>query len=634
MVRAKLFNEVLKKIMIKPIRIVLCLAAVFVGTLFSSPVQAQLAITEVMSSAATNLGAVVVTQNSDFWELSNLGTKALTLTGYRFNDSDNLAAADPTPFEGLQIEGGESILFVQGSVNTNAESVRIWWGTNLNNTKIVFYTGHGFSSGGEGLYFWGPNEAPIDSVLFPEAARGKTFSYDPATGVFGVLSSNGVNGAFKAETTDDIGSPGRNTGPTPITFLQEPTNSVVNPGSTAIFSIQVQGRPRGTVQWYFGTNLIEGATGQTLVVSNAQSESSGFYHAVVNNGVTSARSKSGQLVLLTEISIPTFTKVPQDLMMNLGQSYTFLAEATGVPQPDIEWRLGNVLVESASGGVLPLSSVTQEQDGAYAVIARNQVGSVTNLFRVTVTSAPQLVITEVMSSALTNVAGHGDWWELSNLGTFPVSLRGYRFDDSSESLSAAFTFTNNVHIAPGESVIFTEGMTPEAFQEWWGVGNLPQSLKIITYRGNGLSSAGDAVNVWNAAASENSDKIASAVFSTATPGVSFGYNPDTGAFGALSENGVFGAFAAINGGDVGSPGYIRTPVVPIRPEILSAVKTASGFKVQWSSVAGKTYHLQARTALESGEWATIKTIVATGGATEEQDADSFPARYYRVFVQD
>ncbi|MDB6030821.1 MAG: hypothetical protein JWM16_1159, partial [Verrucomicrobiales bacterium] len=35
---------------------------------------AQLAITEVMSSASTNLGSALVPQNSDFWELSNLGT--------------------------------------------------------------------------------------------------------------------------------------------------------------------------------------------------------------------------------------------------------------------------------------------------------------------------------------------------------------------------------------------------------------------------------------------------------------------------------------------------------------------------------------------------------------------------------
>src|SRR5262245_12236027 len=95
-------------------------------------VRAQLAITEVMSSASTNLGPSLVTQNSDFWELTNYGTNTIDLTGYKFDDADNnLAAANPAPFDGLRIGPGESILFVQNTVNTNEIMFRDWWGTNL-----------------------------------------------------------------------------------------------------------------------------------------------------------------------------------------------------------------------------------------------------------------------------------------------------------------------------------------------------------------------------------------------------------------------------------------------------------------------------------------------------------------------
>src|SRR5580765_7575284 len=178
-----------------------------------SPVRAQLAITEVMSSASTNLGPGLVTQNSDFWELTNFGTNSLSLTGYKFADSDNnLAAADPTPFDGLTIGPGESILFVQNSVNTNETSFRDWWGATLPaGTKIVFYSGNGLSSSGDGIRLWGPNARDaadvVDSVDLGEARRGFTFTYDPATGDFGVLSTNGVDGAFTAATADDVGSP-------------------------------------------------------------------------------------------------------------------------------------------------------------------------------------------------------------------------------------------------------------------------------------------------------------------------------------------------------------------------------------------------------------------------------------------
>ena len=52
--------------------------------------RAQLAITEISSSSATNLGPTILPARSDWWELSNFGTNALDLTGYRWND--NVAA--------------------------------------------------------------------------------------------------------------------------------------------------------------------------------------------------------------------------------------------------------------------------------------------------------------------------------------------------------------------------------------------------------------------------------------------------------------------------------------------------------------------------------------------------------------
>src|SRR5258706_16370369 len=78
---------------------------------------AQLAITEAMSSASTNLGATLVAQNSDWWELTNFGTNSMDLTGYSWNDNaGGFIAADPTPFAGLTIGPGESIVFC----NSNA----------------------------------------------------------------------------------------------------------------------------------------------------------------------------------------------------------------------------------------------------------------------------------------------------------------------------------------------------------------------------------------------------------------------------------------------------------------------------------------------------------------------------------
>jgi hypothetical protein len=77
---------------------------------------AQLVITEVMSQASTNLGTALVAQNSDYWELSNFGTNALDLTGYKWNDdAGGLAGADSTPFQGLIVAPGQSVVFVEST---------------------------------------------------------------------------------------------------------------------------------------------------------------------------------------------------------------------------------------------------------------------------------------------------------------------------------------------------------------------------------------------------------------------------------------------------------------------------------------------------------------------------------------
>lgn len=602
--------------------------------------QAQLAITEVMSSASTNLGPNVVIQNSDYWELTNFGANTIELTGYKFDDSENnLAAADPTPFDGLSIRPGESILFVQNNFTTNVTQFKDWWGASLpTDVKVVFYTGNGLSSGGDGLRLWSPSAQSaaevVDSVDFGEAARGVSFTYDPVTGEFGVLSTNQVSGAFKALATDDVGSPGRAPGPVPVSIVGQPTDVVVNPGDTATLEVTVRGRPRGTFQWHFKDSPIEGATNTSLRIMNAQSATSGAYHVTVNNGARTVTSRKAQLVLQSEAAAPVLTMTPTDLLMYFGQSFTFSAVATGVPQPTFQWQLEGRNIDGANGAELSLSNVSEQDTGLYSVIARNAVAAITNSMQVTVTPKPRLLVTEVMSSWSTNAASHADWWELTNLGNTSINLKGFRFDDNSEMLPSAFTFTNDVAIASGESVIFVEGMTPEGFRAWWGSEHLLPGLKVLTYRGNGLSSAGDAVNIWNAAATDDAGKLASVVFSTATSGVTFGFNPDSGQFGELSQEGVFGSFIAASGGDIGSPGYIRNSQRVFLPRIREVAMAVGKLRLSWTSQVGTQYALQSKARIDEAAWTTLKTMTASETSTtvEEPLSAVEEQRFFRVVL--
>jgi hypothetical protein len=610
--------------------------------ILASATQAQLAITEINSSGVNLSNGVAVVQNSDFWELSNFGATAIDLTGYRWNDNQGgLIAADPTPFTGMIIGPGESIIFFESNVamNVSAAQVRNWWGL-PESVQVMPYIGNGLSSSGDSVLLWGPsavNDADlVDSVVFSTALRGSTFTYNPLTGVFDRFSTNGVGGAFKAFTTDDIGSPGTNTGPVALGILQQPQNASVNPGDTATFTVGWRGLPRPKFQWRFEGTDIPGARFATLTVTNVQLEKLGLYSVALDNGVNMLTSSSASLALNAQPEPPHFIVSPQNKSVFLGQIVTFTVQASGVPEPTYQWRHDEADISGETSASYTIPSAAYGDAGFYSVVASNPSGTETNSATLVVTRRPRLVVTEVCAAESTNGAssGHNDWWELTNLDDFTVDLRGWSFDDNSASLAFATVLSNATSIAPGESVVFVEGMTPDAFRAWWGADNLPTNLQIVSYTGGGLSlsSLGDAINVWNSGATEDYDTAASEVFSTATPGVTFGWNPETEFFGDPSIDGLYGAFRAVQSGDIGSPGYIRTP---LRPRLLSISREPDGSHLRWTSVAGRNYTVQYKLNLNDPDWTPMGgTIPATGPFLVLPDPDmNGPQKFYRILLE-
>jgi len=622
----------------------LVLLAGAVALTWLSDARAQLAITEVMSSAANTKAGQPVTQNSDFWELTNFGDQPLDLTGYKFNDDGPLISARTEPFQGLVISPGESVVFVRSDVNQTEQSFRDWWGPSLPATaQIRFYPSPGFSSNGDMVQVWDPQDRLVDSVTYGAAVRGRSFTYDVTTGAFTSLSTNGVQGAWLAVTADDEGSPGVNAGPVPLAITRQPEAATVPAGNSVTLSVAAQGLPRPRYQWRKDGVDLPDATRPTLTITNAQPADAGLYSVRVYNGVSALLSEEVRLTVDLAPTPPELTQLPVSLWAYEGQNPAFTVAALGNPPPTYQWQFNGVNLaegfpyEGVQTPQLRIYNAQIANSGTYTVIVSNAAGHTNASATLTVTRKPRLVITEVFASQATNDAGstlgHQDCWELTNLDDFTVNLRGYRFDDSSSTLATAFTVREDVLIEPGESVVWVEGMTAEAFRRWWGADRLPPNLKIITYSGSGLglSSAGDAVNLWNAAATEDADKVTSEVFSTATSGVSFGYNPDTGVFGDLSIEGLFGAFAAAELGDIGSPGYIRNP--PAAPRFVSVTKVAAGIELTWQTVPGSRYTLVFKPDLDAPAWQPLSTQTATGETLTFVDAGTDAQRFYLVRVE-
>lgn len=192
------------------------------------------------------------------------------------------------------------------------------------------------------------------------------------------------------------------------------------------------------------------------------------------------------------------------------------------------------------------------------------------------TAAADIRITEVAPWASGNAPYAGDWFELTNTGSSNISISGWKFDDSSNSFGAAVALSGISTIKAGESVIFIEGNSSKAasFLAVWFGGSAPAGFQIGTYTGSGigLSTDGDAVNIFNA----SGVKQAGVTF-----GVSDGSSPyqsfDNAAglnnvqISQLSVVGVNGAHTAANNiGEIGSPGQIAAVPEPEQYAMLLA----------------------------------------------------------------
>lgn len=606
----------------------------------------QLAITEAMSSASTN-NALGVTQGPDFWELTNFGSERIDLTGYRWNDNEGgLAGADASPFVGLVIEPGEVIVFVQNNVPgvDTAEAFRAWWGLPPDQ-KVVFYTGNGLSSNGDSVILWGPNAAGDDDVVdrvdFGPANPGYSFTYSPVDGTFGVVSEIGVGGAQQAVLSTDVGSPGQHAGPVTLRITLPPTNMVAVAGLPASMAVQAVGLPRPRYQWRRDGVPLPGATRSILAWEAVQPGDAGTYSVEIRNGLQTLVSSDATLQVVQTMLPPSFTTVPSDVEAYPGQSVVFVVGVQGQPPPVLQWFKDGMALAGETSAQLRLGPLRFEDGGSYTLRAQNLAGITNVEVRLAVTNRPRLLITEVHS---TGSAEYQDWWELTNFDIRTVNLRGYRFDDDSRSLAAAYVIAHDLVIEPGESIVFVEStaarpMTPERFRSWWGPARIAESVKIVVYQGAGLglSSSGDAVYLWNAAATEDADFVCGVTFGTASanPRRTFVYDfdrpepqaPYAALLVRMATNGVHGAFAAVNG-DVGSPGRV-TEV----PSMAIAVETAD-VVLTWPAVVGQTYVLEQRTGLGpgAGGWAERTRLTAEGTQLRFVIPRSESQGYYRLGI--
>jgi hypothetical protein len=579
----------------------------------------QLAITEVMSQASPTFNG------PDYWEVTNFGTNRISLHRYRFYDR----GGNGTNIYDLSIGGKESVIFVRSKTETNRDLFIQWWGQSKlpTNLQVYFVVEPGINASiGDDLNLADPSGRAVDRVTVGKAQEGFSFTYDTNTGAFSEISS-AANGAWTT-ASGDVGSPGFTTGDIPLRITRQPLDQSVNGCARTVLDVEFVGMPRPKFQWL--TNGAAVPNGSENPLSFDVIAPAAFTAQVrLSNGVHDDAVSANAVVTVTDDPVaPIVRAAPMDTRAFTRQRVRFSGRIEGYPCVQHQWSRDGIELIDETNECLEVYADCLPGTQTFTLRASNNRGSTNLTATLTVSPWPQLKISEVMADPRF-VAGE-DWFELTNCGTNSFDLQGCTFSDST-NLTSGFTIRDALSIAPDESVIFVENMDAQQFKNWWGSGNLPPCVQIITFGGFGIDRSHDEIYFWNSATIDPADIFATASFNSSAYGATLlitnnecgtGCSEEElrgcfGAGGVQSGLDFPGAFPAALSEDVGSPGYsaeVQPGTWHCPPILLSIQRNGSILSIVCSSMLGRQYQLESRESLSSGGWSPSpgQLLVASG----------------------
>lgn len=187
-----------------------CLAALLCA-LGAAGAQAQIRITEVAPWSSGNSAV-----NADWFELTNIGSSAVNISGWKFDDNSNSFGAAVTLNGITSIAAGESVIFTESASSLAALFKSNWFGASPPaGLQIGNYSGSGIglSTTADAVNIYNAAGVLQANVSFGSSDAVSPFqTFDNAAGAnntaISLLSTVGSNGAFLAASGTEIGSPG------------------------------------------------------------------------------------------------------------------------------------------------------------------------------------------------------------------------------------------------------------------------------------------------------------------------------------------------------------------------------------------------------------------------------------------
>lgn len=213
----------------------------------ASTLAAQSASAAIIVSEVDAAGSATSTYANDWFELTNTGSTAVDITGWKMDDNSN-AFASSVALRGVSsIAAGQSVVFVESNTSgsndasINAAFIQAWFGNNAP-AKLVIgnYGGSGvsLSQSADAVNIFTGSGALVTRVDFGASTLGRTI--DNAAGLNNVtltsFSTTGVNGALLSANGVEVGSPGS------IAAVPEPSSLALVFTSLGLLTLVGMGR--------------------------------------------------------------------------------------------------------------------------------------------------------------------------------------------------------------------------------------------------------------------------------------------------------------------------------------------------------------------------------------------------------
>jgi ribosomal protein S9 len=282
-----------------------------------------------------------------------------------------------------------------------------------------------------------------------------------------------------------------------VQISSQPQGLTVEAGENASFSISASGGGTLSFQWRKGEQNIDGATSNSLVLTNVSESDAALYDVVVSNSAGSQISLAALLTVNTPIIvIPTIdpvliTSQPQAITVDENASASFSVQVTGDGAISYQWLKDEQTINGATSGSLNIASVSMSDAASYRVQVTNSQGSVlSNAVALTVTALPEAVAIISQPQAITvdenasasfsvQVTGDGEityqWLKDSQTinGATSASL-----NIASVSMSDAASYRVQVTNSQGSVLSNAVALTVTALPEPVAITSQPQAITV------------------------------------------------------------------------------------------------------------------------------------------------------------